>query len=143
MRLRWSNGHSAAVEFDAHDPAHMANALCDALIEFRKQHGQSRIELHVNVSPDRWTDPSALSLPDGSATYYCHVINLVGRAPDADGTPPQVRGTDHVLVIGPGAWHADDLFSACMHSIRHSNQLSGLGADVIDAIVEMQQPDEE
>ncbi len=139
MKLRWSNGHSAAVEFEANRPEEMADAMCNALIEFRRLHGIARVELHVNVGPETWTDPSAVPLPgEGiySATFLCHVINCNGRvASDPDDTPPRTRGTDYVLIVGPGAWHGPVLFSACMNSIRYFNALAGLGSDVADAIL--------
>ena len=151
MKLRWSNGTSAAVEFEAHDADSMADAMCDALIEYRQQYGEWRVELHVNVAPDRWNDPSGLAVPDDGRphnpfrghTGFCHVINVNGRQPaDPDDSCPVVRGTDYVLIVGPGAWHGPELFSACLNSVRYYNSLCGLGADVADVILKMQNPDQ-
>lgn len=121
-----------SVEFECGRAGDMAGAMCDALIDYRLKRGASRAELHVLAGPDRWTDP-AMHWADGGG--YVHVINCADRLPpDPDGSNPAVRGTDYVLIVGPGAWHAEAVWAGVMGAVRHYNGIAGLCADVIEAI---------
>jgi hypothetical protein len=159
MRLRWSDGHSHAVEFAAGARAEFADALDGALVEFRRVYGEARVELHVQAGIDRWTDPvltfaqsdwvkmpamsnarvNGIDVSDREWVIqggYVKTINCAGRVPlDPDGTPPHANGL-MVLVVGPGAWHADELYMGCIKAIQAMGHLTGLAADVYDAVID-------
>ncbi|MFH0983841.1 MAG: hypothetical protein V2A79_20190 [Planctomycetota bacterium] len=143
MKLRWSNGFSFAVEFECGRPENMADAMCGALIEYRKLHGEQRIELHVEAGPARWTDPAMQWIASATTPHYAgercggyvHVVNCGARvAPDPESETPKTRGTDWVLIVGPGAWHGPEVFRGAIGAIRHYNGIAGLAADVADTV---------
>ncbi len=162
MRLRWSDGWSLSVEFTAGRRQDLARILENALIEFRRHRPRARAELHVLAYRDRWTTPvikwprDRWAYMDGEANTtvngrdasrgwimaggYCHVINLVERAPDTEGTGPFVRGTEDVLIVGPACWHADRLYAGCIRAIQYMNELHGLACDVTDSLTDRKPP---
>ena len=137
MKLRWSNGYNA-VEFDAGDDASFAQTLTDAYIEFRRhQRPDTVAELHVRIMPGRWTDPilprDPIVLLGGAQMTgtYTHVVAAPRLRIDSSG-PVRVRGTDHVLQVGPPDWQAPRLYSGCLQALHHVSRLPGFVADIIE-----------
>lgn len=152
-RYRWSNGSTAAVEFCARSRRDFERAVADAHHVYRRWVGDERLELHVMVDPDAgwWMDPvfprptggieirpgTFDNLPAGGriiTTTRAHVITLTGVAPD-ECPVPVVRGTDYVLVVGPGRWHGDALYRGCMAALGEMGALTGFLADVFRSIL--------
>jgi hypothetical protein len=140
VKFRWSNGYNRAVEFENFSAKKMMCAMTNALIEFRRD-GTERAELHVETIPGRWEDP-IFHYPDQGVNFagheHCfgrtHVIECCGRiAPDSTVTAC-VRGTDYVLIIGAGNWHAEDTYRACGRAILGAKNFHGFIADVVAQI---------
>ncbi|HUX00607.1 MAG TPA: hypothetical protein VMY35_06450 [Phycisphaerae bacterium] len=177
MKLRWSNGHNRAHEFDGGSRADFERTLEDAMIEYRRVDGSAateRLELHVEDSPGVWVDPvfppaadaEPIRFPadfcngratDGHAEFRLarrtHVIQSAapvcagsrtrgdwqivlgdGYSPRAEPTLCGLYWADWVLKVGPGRWHADVVYAACVAAIRAANEFSGFIADVGEAV---------
>ena len=135
MRCRWSNGVSAAVEFNSGPRKDFRRNLINAAIEYRRIYGSSRIELHVEAVPGRWTDP-AFRLGYG----YVHVIDVQNRMPaDADGVP-KARHGNYVLIVDAAnisSKIAESLYRACMGAIQYCNEITGSIADIVESVEKM------
>jgi len=157
IQVRWSDGQTLAIEFTMPGARErFADVLANALIEFRRHRPAARAELHARIADDRWTDPIInypeerwIKMPGMQNQYvgghdasqgwlitgrYCHVINVPGYDPDAEGTGPVVRGTDDVLIVGPGAWHGERLYVACLAAVRTDGLFTGLINDITDVL---------
>lgn len=128
--VRWSDGRSVAVEFELPGlPEHMAAHMGNAMIEFRRL-SSARAELHVCCGAV-WSDPIMARATDGHERT--HVICSPRLA--ADVTPyPIIRGTDFVLVVGPGNWHGDAVWRGAMEARRASRRFNQFTSDVVNAI---------
>lgn len=146
MKLRWSDGRSHAVEFEAFSAEELPEAMTNALITYRAKHGAARVELHVEAAPAHWNDPYLrLHDPEPTATpeivisgyYYVHVINRPGHPAAVDGRPYlEPSGCDYVLWVGPDGWHAPTLWAGVMAAVGRMNALNGFIGDVMDGVRE-------
>ena len=154
MKLRWSDGHYAE-EFEVDNPDAMEAALANALIAFRLVRPRDRAELHVLVDAkdNRWTDPALRGRPTEDLHLpalgvrltggYTHVIHLPGREPDPDSAPRgQVRGTDWILIIGPGGWHGGDLYVGCQRAVAYYAELSSFLPRIVGLAVKYKEAKE-
>lgn len=148
MKLRWSNGHSRAVEFDAGSRKRFAKMLENAMLDYRRGGARERLELHVEAQPGLWVNPlfppdlreEPIKMPVDNApaegiriarqTHTCH---WPGQEPFGV-AEPVVCGRYHadwLLVIGPGRWHAEAVYAACMAAISDTNQFAGFVGDIV------------
>lgn len=141
LKLRWSDGHSFAVEFCADSPAQFSRAATDALLDCRLHHSKTaRLELHVRAG-DYWINPHLIN-PQGPIEAFGrqilgrlqgHVINLPNWPADATDIP-LVRGTDYVLVVGPDNWHSEIVFDACLAASHYMRNFNSFVAGVVETI---------
>jgi hypothetical protein len=62
------------------------------------------------------------------------VVHPEGFHETPDPTCCGLYWADWVLKIGPGHWHTDAVYMACVAAIQYTNGLTGLVADVTDAL---------
>jgi len=159
MLLRWSDGKSYSHEF--RPDADFERSLVNALIEFRRHRPHGRAELHVWVHPRRggwhlplisWTvdggparlpavrdvtSPEALAASRAEINRwrggYTLVLHDPRGEPDPPGSRPKPMSGTHVLRVGPGAWHGEQIEKGCIRSLSAHNAFRGMARRLVQS----------